>query len=326
MFRIITGLWVSQAVGTVAELGIADELAKGPLSAAEVAARVGADQSATFRLLRACASVGILVHEENDRFSLTPLGTMLRSDVPGSMRGMAIAQTAPGHWLPWGKLRDAVRTGQRQTPATLGSEIFEYYGKNAKEAGAFMGAMDTLSALVAMELVRVVDLGGAQAAVDVGGAHGVLIAALLRANPSLQGILLDLPHVVAGARDSMAKGGLGGRCEVVTGDFFAAVPSGGDIYLLKQILHDWDDEQSLTILRNCAKAMKPGGRVLIVEMVIPDDRRPTPAQLMDLNMLVLLPGRERTAAEYRELLARAGLTTVRILDTHSPFQIVEASR
>ena len=325
MFEMITGLWVSQAVGTVAELGIADELAAGPLDAAQIAARVGTDPRATFRLLRACASVGVLAHDDQDRFSLTPLGGTLRSNVPGSMRGMAIAQTAPGHWLPWGQLREAVRTGQRQTLTALGEEIFTYYGKNAAEGAAFMGAMTDVSSLVAREVASLVDFAGAPLIVDVGGAHGTLVSAVLRQHPEARGLLVDLPHVVPGAREALRAAGLAGRCEAVVGDFFAGVPAGGDVYLLKQILHDWNDEQALAILRGCAGGMKPGGRVLIVEMVIPDDRRPSPAQLMDLNMLIMLPGQERTFGAYRTLLAAAGLSRARLIETHSPFQIIEAA-
>jgi hypothetical protein len=326
MFRMITGLWVSQAIGTVADLGIADALAGGAGTAAEVAARVSADERSVFRLLRACATVGIVTHDEQDRFALTPLGATLRSDAAGSMRGMAIAQTAPGHWLPWGNLRAAVRSGERQTPRALGAELFDYYGQHGEEAAAFMGAMDDLSRLVAAELVRLAGVDRVSLAVDVGGAQGTLVTAVLGASTAGRGVLLDLQHVVPGAKAAIAKAGLASRCEVVAGDFFTAVPAGGDLYLLKQILHDWDDDQAGAILASCARAMRPDGRVLIVEMVIPDDRRPTAAQFMDLNMLVLVPGRERTVREYRTLLARSGLTMRRVIETHSPFQIIEATR
>jgi hypothetical protein len=320
MFRMITGLWVSQMIGTLAELGLVDRLADGAATAGELARQVGADERATFRLLRASACLGIVTHEGGDRFSLTPLGATLRSDVAGSMRGLAITQTAPGHWLPWGRLREAVRSGHRQAPAALGCEIFEYYGQNLDEGGAFTSAMHGLAALVASELVRLVDWSGVSTIVDVGGARGALVSAVLEARPSCRGVLFDLPHVVAGAGESLAAA----RCEAVAGDFFEWVPS-GDVYLLKQVLHDWDDEQAVGILRNCAAAMTPNGRVLVIEMVIPDDGRPTPAQLIDLNMLVMLPGRERTAREYGDLLVKAGLRLRRFVETESPFQIIEAT-
>jgi len=321
MFGMITGFWVSQIIGVAAKLKIADHLRGGAKSAEELASVTGANPSALFRVLRAAASLGVFQLGGDDRFSLTPLGETLASGVPGSMREMAIMQTSKGHWLPWGKLDEAVRTGQPQAVATLGCELFEHYAAAPEEAAAFSGAMGNLSALVASEVATHVDTTGLTRAVDIGGAEGTLIAALLAKNPSLQGILFDLPHVKATAEAKMAAQHLLGRCTVVSGDFFQSVPS-ADLYILKQILHDWNDEQATTILRNCAASMTPHGRVAIVEMVIPDDGAPTAAQLMDVNMLAILPGRERTQAEYSALLADGGLRFERLVPTHSPFQIL----
>ena len=325
MFGMITGFWVSQIIGVAARLNIAEHLRDGAKSAEELARLAGAEPSALYRVLRAAASIGVFQLGADDRFSLTPLGETLRSGIPGSMREMAIMQTSKGHWLPWGKLEDAVRTGQAQAVATLGCELFEHYATSPEEAAAFSGAMGNLSALVASEVAAHVDTSGLTRAVDIGGAEGTLIAALLVKNPSLAGIVFDLPHVTATAEAKLAAQGLLGRCTVVAGDFFKSVPS-ADLYVLKQILHDWNDEQAATILRNCAKSMTPRGRVAIVEMVIPDDRSATPAQLMDVNMLAILPGRERTQAEYTALLSDAGLRFERLVPTHSPFQILEATR
>ena len=325
MFGMITGFWVSQIIGVAARLNIAEHLRDGAKSAQELARLAGAEPSALYRVLRAAASIGVFQLGADDRFSLTPLGETLRSGIPGSMREMAIMQTSKGHWLPWGKLEDAVRTGQAQAVATLGCELFEHYATSPEEAAAFSGAMGNLSALVASEVAAHVDTSGLTRAVDIGGAEGTLIAALLVKNPSLAGIVFDLPHVTATAEAKLAAQGLLGRCTVVAGDFFKSVPS-ADLYVLKQILHDWNDEQAATILRNCASSMTSRGRVAIVEMVIPDDRSATPAQLMDVNMLAILPGRERTQAEYTALLADAGLRFERLVPTHSPFQILEATR
>ena len=325
MFGMITGFWVSQIIGVAARLNIAEHLRDGAKSADELARLAGAEPSALYRVLRAAASIGVFRLGTDERFSLTPLGETLRSGIPGSMREMAIMQTSKGHWLPWGKLEDAVRTGQAQAVATLGCELFEHYATSPEEAAAFSGAMGNLSALVASEVAAYVDTSGLARAVDIGGAEGTLIAALLVKNPSLEGIVFDLPHVTATAEAKLAAQGLLGRCTVVPGDFFKSVPS-ADLYVLKQILHDWNDEQAATILQNCARSMTPRGRVAIVEMVIPDDRSPTPAQLMDVNMLAILPGRERTQAEYTALLADAGLRFERLVPTHSPFQILEATR
>ena len=325
MFRMITGFWVSQIIGVAARLNIAEHLQGGAKSAEELSRLTETEPSALFRVLRAAASLGVFTLGADDRFSLTPLGETLRSGVPGSMREMAIMQTARGHWLPWGKLEDAVRTGKAQAVATLGCELFEHYASTPEEAAAFSGAMGNLSALVASEVAVHVDTSGLTRAVDVGGAEGTLIAALMAKNPSLAGIVFDLPHVTAAATAKLEARGLLGRCTVVAGDFFTSVPS-GDLYVLKQILHDWNDEQATTILRNCARSMTARGRVAIVEMVIPDDGSPTPAQLMDVNMLAILPGRERTQAEYTALLADAGLRFDRLVPTHSLFQILEATR
>jgi hypothetical protein len=325
MLKMITGHWVSQIVGTIAELGVMDALAAGPSTPEAVAPRVGAEPRALARLLRAAAAVGVVTHDAQGRYAATPLGETLRAGEPGSLAGMAIAETAPGHWLPWGRLVDAVRTGSRQTPATLGDEIFAYYAKNPAEAAHFTGAMANLAGLAAAELARVLDCRSAKRVIDVGGASGTLVAALLRANSGLEGMILELPHVVADARAAMDAAGLAQRCEVVAGDFFARVPD-ADIYVMKQILHDWDDAQCVKILRNCAAAMRPGGRVVLVEMVIPDDGRPSLAQLMDVNMLVMLPGQERTRSEYAKLFEAAGLRLERLSETHSPFQVIEAVR
>ena len=324
MFQMITAYWVSQAVGTFADLGLADQLAAGAKSARDVAATAGTDPEATYRLLRMLASVGV-VAQDDTRFTLTPIGATLRSDVPGSMRDMARAQTMPGHWLPWGRLTDAIRTGTRQTAAALGMEIFDHYAKHAGEREAFVGAMNGLSSLVAKEAPRVYDASAHHVMCDVGGSSGTIAAGFLRANPALRGIVFDLPEVAPSAAAALTQAGLADRCNAIGGDFFADVPV-ADLYVMKHVLHDWNDEQCKTILRNCAKHLEPGGRVLLLEMVIPDDGRPSAAQLMDLNMLVVTHGKERTAGQYAELLAAAGLRLVDVRPTHSPLQVVVADK
>ena len=326
MFKMITGYWVSQTVGALARLGVCDLLVDGLRGADALASEVGADPSALFRVMRAAACVGVVQHHDDDRFSLTPIGETLRSNVPGSMRDMAIAQTAEGHWAPWGAFIDAVKTGETQSPKILGKSIFEHYGDHPEERTAFMGAMQGLSELVAGELVRLVDFEGVQRVADVGGSGGTLVSAVLDAHAEIGGIVFDLPNVAEGAKSAIKARGLAGRCDVVGGDFFEAVPGGADVYILKQILHDWNDQQCVKILSNIAKGLPSAGRVLVVEMVIPDDRTPTAAQLVDVNMLALLPGRERTQSEYADLFQGAGLQLKSVTQTHSPFQIVEANR
>jgi SAM-dependent methyltransferase len=324
MAQMIRGYWISQIVGTLAQLRIPDYLAGGPLAADELAPLIACHAEATYRLMRAAKVVGLVVSTADGRFSLTSLGETLRPDVPGSMRDSAIALTAPGHWLPWGRLSDAVRQGRRQTPETLGAELFQYYSDNPAEGRAFTGAMSASSEQVADEIARVLDTASARHVVDVGGASGTLIAALLVRNPSLEGTIIDRPDVVPRARAAVAVRGLSSRCRVLEGDFFLAVPE-ADIHILKYIIHDWDDEQGILILSNCARALRPNGRVVLVELVLPEDGRPSQAPLMDLNMLVVLPGRERTARQYGDLLACAGLRLDRITSTASPFSVIEAS-
>lgn len=324
MFQMIRGYRISQVVGTLAELEIPDHLADGPLSPSELAHKIGCDPEAVYRLLRAAAGLDVVSAMSDGRFGMAPLGATLRSNVSGSMREVAIALTAPSHWLPWGRLADAVRQGARQTPATLGRELFEFYAENPDEGTAFTAAMSNLSMAIAEEVAGVLDTSAAKHAVDVGGASGAIIAALLRRNPALHGTILELAHVMPQARAAVAELGLSSRCRVLEGDFFRAVPE-ADIHILKLIIHDWDDEQSVHILSNCARALRSNGRVILIERVIPDDQRPSHAPLDDLNMLVLLPGRERTARQYAKLFEAAGLRLDRIIDTALAMQVLEAS-
>jgi hypothetical protein len=326
MMGLITGYWVSQAVGVVALLGVADQLGEGPRGTDELARAVGADPQALYRVLRLLASLGVFAEVAPDSFALTPLGETLRSDAPGSVRNFAITETAPGHWLPWGRLPESVRSGRPMAREALGMELFDWYAQNPEEAGFFNAAMGNLSALAASELVRVYDFSAVRTVADIGGAHGVLLTAVLRANPAARGILFDLPHVIATAGDAIAAEGLSQRCELVSGDFFEAVPEGADLHLLKQIVHDWDDERATRLLHNCHRALSPAGTLLLVEMVIPPENQPSPAQAMDLNMMVLLGGRERTEDDYQRLFQAAGFRLERVIPTHSPFSVIEATR
>jgi SAM-dependent methyltransferase len=324
MARMIRGFWISQVVGTLAQLEIPDLLAGGPMEAGKIASLIACDPDATFRLLRASKAVGLVVATPDGHFGLTPLGEKLRSDVAGSMRDSAIAMTAPGHWLPWGRLSQAVRDGRCQTKETLGADLFQYYADCPGEGSIFTGAMSVSSAQVADEVAMLLDTSNIRRVIDVGGASGTLIAALLKENPLLEGTIVERPDVVARAKAAVAEKGLASRCNVVAGNFFAGVPE-ADLFLLKSIIHDWDDEQSILILSNCARALRPKGRVILVEVVVPEDDQPSWAPLMDLNMLAVLPGRERTASQYRDLLGRAGLCIDRITPTASHFSVIEAS-
>jgi SAM-dependent methyltransferase len=322
--RMIRGYWVSQIVGTLAQLEIADHLAGGPLECSILAKGIGCDPDATFRLLRASVNVGLVSMLPDGRFGLTPLGEILRSNVPGSQRDSAIALTAPGHWLPWGRLAEAVRRGERQTLAALGGELFDYYEANPGEGSAFTGAMANFSDVIARELARALDTSGLNHVVDIGGASGTSVAGLLEANPALRGTIFERADVVPRAKAALAERGLSLRCQVVEGDFFKSVPE-ADLYILKSIVHDWDDEQSVNILRNCARALRPKGRVVLIERVVPEQGDPGVAALADINMLVLLTGRERTAIQHAELRRAAGLRLNRIFGVGSEMQVIEAA-
>jgi SAM-dependent methyltransferase len=252
------------------------------------------------------------------------MGELLRSDIPGSLRDSAIAFATPGHWLPWGRLAEVVRRGERQTVAALGHELFDYYAVNPGEGGAFTGAMANVSNAIASELARLLDTSGVNHVVDIGGASGTIVAALLEANPALRGTIFERADVVARAEAALVERGLSTRCRTVAGDFFESVPE-ADLYILKSIVHDWDDRQSVKILRNCARGLRRNGRVVLIERVIPEHGDPGVAALVDINMLVLLPGRERNAAQFTELLHAAGLHIDRIYDVASLMHVIEAS-
>lgn len=319
VLQMLMGLWVAQITATAARLGIADFIAAGVTSVDELAAECDANADALYRLLRAAATAGLFVESEPKVFALTPLGECLKSDGPGALRDFLVAETAPGHWLPWGRLYDAVKTGSPMTVPTLGVPAWEYYAKNPEEGLAFARGMGNLSALVSADVVRLYDPSRFSRIVDVGGSQGVLLEGLLSIAPSASGVLFDLPEVVATAPSSP-------RVEKVAGDFMKEVPRDGDLYVLKSILHDWDDAHCDQILANVYAAARPGAHLLLVETLLSEPTIPSPVTFMDLNMLVMLGGRERTAAEYGEMLRRAGFAVERVIPTGGMFGLIEAVR
>lgn len=326
VFGLLAGMWAAKAVAVAANLGIPDQLAQGPKTAEEVAKAIGADAGAVYRLMRGIVSAGVLRVESGRRFALTPVGEILREGVPGSMRSLLIAEMAPGHWLPWGNLEDAVRSGKPSAPAALGMDVWSYYKQNSAEGFHFAEAMSGMSHMAMHAVLEAYSFAGARKVVDVGGSHGAFVAAVLQREPAARGVLFDRPEVIAGATATLDQAGVSARVERVGGSFFESVPAGGDTYLLKHILHDWNDEECVQILRNVREAMAPGGRVLVVEMLISDQGPPSPAPLLDLNMLVMLSGKERTADEFGALFAKAGLVLHAVTPTHSPVAVIEARR
>ncbi|MGH8444304.1 MAG: methyltransferase [Solimonas sp.] len=305
VIELLAGYWKAQVVRAFAELGLADRFARQPRSADELAAAAGASADGVARLLRAAAHCGLVEQQDDGRYRLTPAGATLRSGVTGSLRAYAGALAGPAHWRCWEHLDEAVRSGGPVAEPALGRALWAHFGDHAAEGAQFAGAMGELSALVALDLLALGGLDTLTSIVDVGASRGVLLSALLRAAPQARGLAYDRPEVVAAATPDPA---LAGRLDFVAGDFFAAVPAGARLYLLKQILHDYDDAAALRILRNLAAAAARGAALWVIEMLLPEQGDAGLAALVDLNMLVLLGGRERTTAQYAALLDRSGWT------------------
>jgi O-methyltransferase domain/Dimerisation domain len=323
--QLSTGFWITKAIAVAAELGIADHLKAGPKTVGELAQAVGAHPGSLYRLLRGIASVGVFAEEGQGRFTLTPLAALLLTDTPQSWRAAAIMNGAPWVWQPWGDLLHSVKTGNPAFDHVFGMEFDAYLTRHGGAADTFQAFMDVATGEEALAVAPVYDFSGLSRVVDVGGGRGALLGTILRANPYVRGVLFEAPHVIATARAALEAQGVADRCELVAGDFFEALPAGGDAYLLKWILVSWDDERAITILQNCRRAMSANGRLLVVERIIPPGNEPFYGKLADLNLLVLYRGRHRTEAEYRGLFARAGFELSRIIPTHSPteFSVIE---
>nr|AKQ20697.1 O-methyltransferase [uncultured bacterium] len=323
MMQMITGYWVTQIVHALAELKIADHLADDRLTAGELAALTRSDADAMFRLLRAAASLELASYDGDGRFGSTPLLEMLREGVPHSLRDIAIVNGSPAHWLSWGRFPDAVRAGEPQTKAALGSDVWAYFAANPEEFELFSRSMTELSEGLCHEIAELLDTTGVATAVDVGGGNGTLLHALMKSDADLRGVVLDLPGVAPTAIAAADEAGLSDRCEFVGGSFFDTVPE-GDLFLLKAVLHNWADDSCVEILTRCREAMRPGGRVVVVEMPLGPVGEPGFAPLLDLNMLAVVPGRERDLAHYDALFAAAGLRRANLTPTRSPQSLIEA--
>lgn len=324
MMTMLTGFWVTQIVRAAATFNVADHLAAGTDTAEAIAAEESIDPAATRRLIRACASLGLVTSDDGVRLTGTPLLSTLLRDDPNSLRGMVLAQAAPGHWLTWGHFPDAVRSGTGQMEAAHGTPgtIFDYLAAHPDEASHFTEAMSNLSAAAAIEIAKVVDTRGVKYALDVGGANGEVLRAMMRANPHLRGGVFDLPHIVPDAAAAARKEGLQERLTAVGGDFFESVPS-SDLYVLKYILHDWDDQNCMRILRNCRAALQEGGRLVVIDYLVGEFGLPGLPAMMDMNMLVMNGGREREIAEFDALFASTGLRRTTVGQT-GQFAVIEA--
>ncbi len=324
--RMISSIWVPQAIYAAARLGLADVLSGGPLSGREVAEKAGTHPGATQRLLRALVVLELVRQRDDGRLELTRLGSCLASDAPDSVRSWALLWGGPMMWEPWGHLADCVRSGEMAPKLLHGVENpFELMERYPEDEEHFNRAMLELTRGLAALLPAAYDFSGARLVADIGGGFGALLPPLLHAHPRLRGLVYDLPRCADGARKLMASEGLADRCEFRAGDFFDAVPGGADVYLLKSVIHDWDDARSRTILARCRAALEPGARLLVLEWIVPDRVGPGDAPIVgtDLNMLVMVGGQERTQAEYRELIHSAGLRVTRVIPAQ-PLSLIEA--
>ena len=322
LLQLGTGYWVSQSVYVAARLGVADLLKDGPASVEDLARATGTQAAPLFRLMRVLASVGVFAEEGERRYKLTPLSEQLVSG-PKSMRPMIIHLGEAPSWRAWGELLHGVETGGTPFPHANGSEVFQFYAAHPESAEPFNAAMTAYSNVVTEAVINAYDFSPFGRVVDVGGGHGLLLTSILKAAPEASGVIFDLPAVVEGARPRVEAEGLTNRCEVMGGDFFESVPEGGDAYVLKTIIHDWDEERALSILRNIHRAMKDDGKLLLIETVIEEGDGPSFSKLSDLHMMVMTGGQERTAAEYAALYERAGFRLTRVVRTESLMSVVE---
>lgn len=322
LWRLIDGFKVSQAIHAAASLGVADRIAEGARASDEIADAAGADRGAVYRLLRALAAHGVLREDEGRRFSLTAMGECLRSDADPSLSPYAVLIGQPYYWQAWGQLLHAVQTGENAFRSVHGATTWTYRQQHPDQNAVFNAAMTANSRRVDRAIVDACDFSRFPRVADIGGGEGSLLAAVLAACPATRGVLVDRPHVVASAAPLLAAASVAERCEVVGGDFFEDIPGGCDAYILKFVLHDWDDTNAGRILRGCRRAMPQEGRLFIVERIIgPPDHDPAAAR-SDLNMLVVQGGRERTRPEFDALLAGAALRVADVLTTDAGLPVL----
>jgi hypothetical protein len=320
--QLASGYWYTQAIYVAAKLGIADELRDGPRPADDLARATETDPNALYRLLRALASLGIFTALESRQFALTPMAECLRSGVPGSVRSLILMR---GEWQyeAWGQLLYSIRTGRSAFEHIHGQPLFEYLAANPERGKLFDEAMTGVHGRETAAMLDAYAFSGIDLLADVGGGNGEVITSVLGRYPALRGILFDRPAVIARAGHNLAAAGVADRCVALPGDFFQCVPGGADAYLMRHIIHDWNDEQSVTIMRNCRAAMNERGKLLVVEGIVPPGNGSSASKFFDLSMMVLPGGMERTEAEYRRLFEASGFRLARIVPTKSWISVLE---
>ena len=324
MMELLFAFTISRSISTAAQFGIADELKGGAKTADELAATLNLHPRSLYRMLRALAGAGVFHEDAEKRFSLTPLSELLRSDTPESLRAFARFFADDVGFKTWAALPYSIETGQRAFDHEYGAFYFDWLAGHPDKGKVFNDAMTSLSLGAGAAIIAGYDFSGINKLVDVGGGHGLLLSAVLQKYPQMHGVLFDAPNVAAEAHGLLAAQGVADRCTVEGGSFFETVPVGGDAYILKHIIHDWSDDECVTILQHCYKAMASNGKVLIAEMMLPAPNIPFPGKNLDLEMLLFMTGQERTADEYRALLDRAGFELTRIVPTPSPYSVIEA--
>ncbi len=322
LFQMAAGYWLSQAIYVAAKLGIADLMTEGPKSSAELAADTGTDAPSLFRVLRALAGVGVFSHTGSDYFALAPLGEGLRTGVSGSLRATLIT-IGEIHYQASGHLIHSVRSGSPAFNHVFGVGLFDYLRQNEGDAGAFDEGMSNLAAMLSYAVLCAYDFSGIRHIMDIGGGQGTFLRNVLKINPHLRGTVFEMPFTVDQATRRLRSSVYCERLSFVPGDFFLSVPEGADAYLLCGVIHDWDDDRAITILKNCRKAMAESGRLLLVEMVVPENGANCFSKLLDLNMMVMTGGRERTHAEFRRLLNAAGYRLTKVVPTLAPQSLIE---
>jgi SAM-dependent methyltransferase len=324
LIEMAVAIWRARAIYAAAELGLADLLADGVRSAEELAQATGMHAPSLYRLLRALAGCGVLTEIEPRKFTTTPLGDALRTGAPGAARSTVLTLAGDWQWQAWRHFLDSLRTGEPGLTKAFGADLFSYLRGNPEHGARFNEAMVGMYGGLGQAVVAAYDFSEFGSVADLGGGTGRLLATILQSNERLRGALFELRETASGARCFLEASGLIARCDVIEGDFFQSVPSGHDAYLLAHVLHDWTDEQSLSILRNCRHAMAQDGKLLIVETVLPEGNAPHHGKLMDLLMLTVTGGAERTAEEFTRLLAAAGFQLTRIFATSTHQSVIEA--
>jgi len=314
---------MSQLIYVAARLGLADSLKDGPKRSEDLAALVGVNPDALYRVLRALASNGIFMEAEDRYFALTPLAVPLQTGVPGSVRGVALMQNQESRWRAWGELIYSVKTGKSAFEHIYGMSNWEYYAKHPDVFEQFSEGMAELTRPTIPAIVAAYDLAGRVRIVDVGAGRGHLMAAILAQYPQLRGVIVEVPSLIEDGRKVLETAGVAARCELVAGDYFESVPGGGDVYILKSIIHGMDDENAVRVLQNCRQSVVDDGRLLVIQVIVPLGNTPAPIKVSDILHLVSGGGQERTEVEYRALFDAAGFKLARVYPTASSFSILE---